>query len=73
MKNLKKLSKKFKEYCEYSGISVIKVRNAMRDTHSFKIIVLTQHDLNGSVDKGICNAYPYEIFNPFNLDIKINE
>lgn len=68
MKNLTKLSKKAEMFCELSGYDAEKVREAMNGD-SFAI---QRCETKNEMDyEGVDYAYPYIIYNPFNLNINI--
>lgn len=68
MKTLNRLSKKAIEFCEMSGYDVKKIRENMKsDSFAFQIC----ENKSEMDENGTDYAYPYVIFNPFNLDINI--
>lgn len=67
MKNLTKLSKKAKIFCELSGYDADKVRKFIK-TESF---VLRRCETKNEMDyEGVDYTYPYIIYNPFNINIE---
>jgi hypothetical protein len=68
MKTLKRLSKRAAEWCELSGYDPAKVRENMK-SNSFAVERLeTKKEVESN---GADPRYPYRIFNPFNLNIKL--
>ncbi|MCH3993030.1 MAG: hypothetical protein LKH27_08150 [Prevotella sp.] len=63
MKQIKRFSKEFAEYCKLSGIDINKVR-----TKSVYAYRLTQSEAK---EEGCDLNYPYKIDNPFNQNIKL--
>lgn len=69
MRNLTKKeiseSKKFAEFCEFSGLDIDKIINNLGS--SFAVELLDEED--EEFEDTDAN-YPYNIYNPFGLDIK---
>ena len=66
MKNLERLSKKATEFCYLSGFDADKVREAMKSS-SFAIQIC--ENKSEMDDEGVAYAFPYVIWNPYNIDI----
>jgi len=61
MKQIKRFSKKFREFCELSGINIQSIR-----THTVYAYRLTQSEAK---EEGYDLNYPYKVENPFNQNI----
>lgn len=66
MKTLERLSKKAKEWCEFMGYDIDKVKENM-ESDSFAVEVLNKEEAE---DEGCDMNYPYRLYNPFNFNIK---
>lgn len=66
MRNLKRLTKKATEFCELSGLSVIKVQEAMKlDSFAF----LRCESKSEMDENGVDYSFPYVIYNPYNISL----
>lgn len=64
MKIIKKYSKKFREFCELSGININKMSD--KNVYAYR---LTQSEAK---QEGCDLNYPYKIDNPFSQNINCN-
>jgi len=69
MKTLDRLSSKAIQFCEFEGLDIEKVKKAMK-CQSFAI---NRCENRTEMDKeGVDYSFPYVIWNPYNIDIKID-
>lgn len=67
MRNLKKLTKKAVEFCELSGLSVDKVKKAMKHSSlEFKVC----ENIAEMNKHGVDYCYPFVIYNPYNIPLQ---
>lgn len=66
MKTLEKLSKKAARFCEYEGLELKKVKEAMK-SGSFSIQKCeSKREME---EEGVDFSFPYVVYNPYNIDI----
>mgnify|MGYP001013643375 CR=1 FL=1 len=69
MKTLTRLSKKAEIFCDLSGLDADKVKEAMNSSGFAFLRCETKMEMEY---EGVDYAYPYVIYNPYNIELSYN-